>query len=230
MQRSSIVAIFERLNAAHVRYIVVGGLAVVAHGHVRFTADIDLVLDMSSENLRVALETLGMLGYTPRAPVPLGRFADAEAREGWIRDKGLTVFSLWSAAHPSTEIDLFVSSPFDDFATAHSRAAWREIAAGVEVSFASLEDLVELKRAAARPEDLLDVERLLSIRDGKPRDDRVRETQGEWEVGWDGHTLAQATRLAALPLVERIGWLEEAQLLAARLSRTAHQPRPLPDR
>lgn len=51
MQHASVVAIVEALNAAGVRYLIVGGLAVAAHGHVRFTADVDLVLDMSDGNL-----------------------------------------------------------------------------------------------------------------------------------------------------------------------------------
>jgi hypothetical protein len=45
MQRRSIEAIVQALDAANVRYLIAGGLAVVAHGHLRFTADVDLVLD-----------------------------------------------------------------------------------------------------------------------------------------------------------------------------------------
>lgn len=42
MTRSSIESLFGALNAANARYLVAGGLAVVAHGLVRFTADVDL--------------------------------------------------------------------------------------------------------------------------------------------------------------------------------------------
>ena len=229
MQLSSVVAIFERLNSANVRYLVVGGLAVVAHGHARFTADVDLVLDMSSKNLDCALRIFGELGYAPRAPVPLRLFADPGAREGWIRDKGLTVFSLWSAEHPTTEIDLFVSSPFADFDAAYTRVAWRRIAPDVDASFVSLNDLVALKRAAARPQDLLDVERLLEL-GNDVSGDRVRETEGEWEIGWDGHARAQQTRFATLPLSEKIRWLEEAQRLAEQLKAATPLPSPAADR
>jgi hypothetical protein len=164
MELGSVVAIVEALNAAGVRYLVVGGLAVVAHGYVRFTADLDLVLDMSPENLRAATDALDGLGYRPRAPVPIRDFADAAKREEWIREKGLTVFSMWSAAHAATEIDLFAAPPFGDFSAAYARAARRAVSGGVAAPFASLDDLVELKRAAGRPKDLDDVERLLAIR------------------------------------------------------------------
>jgi hypothetical protein len=67
MQGASAVAIVEGLNAAGARYLIAGGLAVVAHGHVRFTADVDIVLDMSGANLERAIRALGGLGYRPRA-------------------------------------------------------------------------------------------------------------------------------------------------------------------
>ena len=52
MERGSVEAIIAALNAANVRYLVVGGLAVVAHGHVRFTADLDLVLELQEDNVK----------------------------------------------------------------------------------------------------------------------------------------------------------------------------------
>jgi len=45
--------------------------------------------------------------------VPLADFANAKSRNTWVDDKGLMVFSLWSPAHPGTEVDLFVEEPFD---------------------------------------------------------------------------------------------------------------------
>ena len=43
MEKRSVEAIIRALNAASARYLVAGGLAVVAHGYVRFTADVDLI-------------------------------------------------------------------------------------------------------------------------------------------------------------------------------------------
>ena len=70
MQKQSVETILGALNRARVRYLVVGGLAVVAHGYVRFTADLDLVLDPERESLRRAIYALTALGYRPRAPAP----------------------------------------------------------------------------------------------------------------------------------------------------------------
>ncbi len=144
------------------RYLVAGGLAVVAHGYVRFTADLDLVLDLEESNVRGALATLAELGYRPRAPVELSEFADSTARAAWIRDKGMTVFSLYSTEHAATEIDLFAEAPLD-FQRAYACAVRMEVAPDILATFVSLDDLITLKQRAGRPQDMLDIERLKDL-------------------------------------------------------------------
>ena len=119
MDKSSVEAIVGAMNEAGVRYLIVGGMAVVAHGYVRFTADLDLILDLRDDNLRRAVDALGGQGYRPRAPVPLVDFVDAGKRAQWVREKQLTVFSLDSPRHPRTEVDLFVEAP--STSTRHTR-------------------------------------------------------------------------------------------------------------
>ena len=159
MERRSVETIVASLNRANVRYLVVGGLAVVAHGFVRFTADIDIVLDPDPAAMRRAVGALQALGYRPRAPVPFEEFADAGKRTSWLRDKGLTVFSVFSDQHPATEIDLFVQTPFD-FERVYNDADRFEVASGVEATFVSRADLIAMKRKAGRPQDLKDVAEL----------------------------------------------------------------------
>lgn len=166
VKRSSVEAIVSALNEANVRYLVVGGLAVVAHGHVRFTADVDLLLDLEESNLRRALAALESLGYRSRAPVSLESFAVAGSREKWIRDKGLTVFSLYSDQHPATEIDLFVEDPIG-FDTAYPRATTMEVGPNIDATFVCVEDLIRLKRIAGRQQDLLDIESLQELRESR---------------------------------------------------------------
>src|SRR6059036_2128896 len=113
MERRSVEAVISALNRAGVRYLVAGGLAVVAHGFVRFTADVDLVLDPEPGALRRAIDVLATLGYRPRAPVEFAEFADPGKRQAWAREKGLTVFSVFSPGHRATEVDLFLEVPFD---------------------------------------------------------------------------------------------------------------------
>lgn len=163
MERRSVEAIVRALNQAGIRYLVVGGLAVVAHGFVRFTADIDIVLDLESEELGRAIEAISALGYRARAPVEFSDFADPAKRREWVAKKGLMVFSAHSRKHAATEIDLFVESPFD-FEHAYSSALRLEVAPRVSATFIGLPDLLEMKRRAARPQDIQDVQELESLK------------------------------------------------------------------
>jgi len=63
LKLESVTAIVEALNGAGVRCLVVGGLAVVAHGYLRFTNDIDLVVQLEKGNILLAFDALGGLGY-----------------------------------------------------------------------------------------------------------------------------------------------------------------------
>ena len=155
MERSDFEVVFAALERAGVRYLVVGGVAVVLHGHPRFTADLDLVVDLDPANVLAAVGALGTLGYRPRAPVPAEALADAETRGRWIAEKGLTVFSFSSPNHPTTEIDVFVEEPFP-FAEGWARASIADLG-DVRVPVASRADLIAMKRRAGRPQDLEDV-------------------------------------------------------------------------
>jgi hypothetical protein len=153
--------VLAALNAAGVRYLVVGGVAVVLHGHLRTTADLDLVVSLEPANARRAIDAVAALGYRSRAPVPAERFADTAERAAWISEKGLTVFSLWSDRLPGLELDLFVREPFD------FEQAWaRRVTVSLDTTTATvvgLQDLLALKRAAKRPQDLADVEALEAL-------------------------------------------------------------------
>ena len=158
---SDFEAVFAALQQAGVRYLVVGGVAVVLHGYPRFTADLDLVVALDRENALGLVGAIATLGYRPRAPVQAAAFADAEARRSWIQDKGLTVFSFWSPAHPATEIDVFVAEPFP-MQPALARAVSIQLGA-LSVPVASIPDLILLKRQSARLKDLDDIQALEAI-------------------------------------------------------------------
>jgi hypothetical protein len=158
---SDLERVFAALEASGARYLVVGGVAVVLHGHLRFTADLDLAVALDRTNVDAVLGAVEGLGYRPRAPVPLRAFADPDRRADRVRTKETTVFSLWSPDLPGTEIDLFVSDPFP-FEAAWSRRLRADLE-GVVVSVAGLADLIEMKRGAGRPQDLEDVRALEAL-------------------------------------------------------------------
>lgn len=166
MKTASIKAVFRTLHEAGIRYLVVGGLAVIEHGFLRQTKDIDLVIDLERDNIVRGLEALQTIGYFPRVPVTPAQFADEELRETWIREKGMLVLNLFSEMHLETPVDIFVRHPFDF--TAEFEASLAEtIDTDVPVRFVSLPTLLRLKREAGRPHDLIDVEQL-RLREDEP--------------------------------------------------------------
>lgn len=153
--------LFRALNASGTRYVVVGGVATVLHGYARFTADVDLVLDLERVAAESAMKALAALGLRPRVPVNLEDFANERLRETWIRDKGMQVFSLFKPDDPLLAVDVFAEHPVD-FEGLYGRAEVCDLGA-VPVRIASIPDLIHLKRLADRPRDREDVEKLEEI-------------------------------------------------------------------
>jgi hypothetical protein len=156
MEKRSVEAIVAALNQHQVQYLIVGGLAVVAHGYLRFTADMDLLLAVDRENLTRAVAALKELDFRPRAPVVFEQFIDPAMRQQWAAQKNMKVFSLSSPKHPKTEIDLFLEPPID-FAAAYANAVRQEVAPNLMATFCSLSDLLALKQIAGRAVDLRDI-------------------------------------------------------------------------
>jgi predicted nucleotidyltransferase len=161
---ASIEAITRALNDAGVPFIVVGGLAVVAHGYGRQTQDIDIVIRLRPEVVRGAFRALEALGFHPRVPVTPEGFADPEQRKRWIEEKGMTVLNFHSDQHRDTPVDVFVTEPFD-FSEEYRLAVVEEIAPGAPVRILRLESLLRLKQEAGRPQDLADIAELRLLHD-----------------------------------------------------------------
>jgi hypothetical protein len=159
MKVASIEAIASALSTAEVRYLVAGGTAVNAHGYLRLTNDLDIVIHLDPDNLQRGWSALEDLGYHPTIPVTVKEFADRATREQWIREKGMQVLQLWSDRHRETPIDVFVMEPFD-FETEFSQAYWGELSPGLMVPFVRLETLIRMKDDVGRPSDVEDAQHL----------------------------------------------------------------------
>ncbi len=158
MKLASFDALVTALDRAGVRYLIAGGLAVNAHGYLRFTKDVDLVVQLIPDNAKAAFAALASIGYRPVVPVTAEQFADAKLRESWVTEKGMQVLQFWSDAHPETPVDLFVREPFP-FDPEYARATVKPLGA-VAVRFVSIPTLIAMKTTAGRPQDIIDVDQL----------------------------------------------------------------------
>lgn len=153
--------IFAALNAARVKYLVVGGLAVVLHGVSRFTWDVDLTVELTTGNVERLAKALKRLGFVPRVPAPVHGLADAAMRRDWLKRKHMSVYSFIQQKSPPRVVDILLNPP-GRFEVIHRRRltvkAW-----GIAVPLVPVDVLVKMKRAAGRPQDLLDVAALKTL-------------------------------------------------------------------
>jgi hypothetical protein len=163
MEVRSVEAIITALNEARVQYLIVGGLAVMAHGYERLTRDIDLVIGLERENIVRGLHALQAIGYHMAIPVSPEDFADESLRKSWRAEKGMVVLKLWSDTHRRTPIDVFIYEPFD-FTQEYAAARWEEVLGSLKAPVIRYETLLEMKRLAGRPQDLADIADLAEVR------------------------------------------------------------------
>ena len=151
-------SIFACLNATGVRYVCVGGIAVVLHGVDRLTADLDLVIELTPESTRKAIEALLATGFRAKIPADPCGFADPETRRAWIRDKHMQVLSFWDTTRTRPDVDIFVEYPLD-FETLYNQSVPVKLRRGT-CRIASVEHLIQMKLKAGRTKDLKDIEEL----------------------------------------------------------------------
>ena len=145
-------------------YVIVGGLAVVLHGHARLTTDLDAVVHLTDANAAKAVTVLTSLGFKPRAPVNPLDFADPIKRAYWIKEKNMRVFSFYTDQAPLFDVDLFVEHPrnFDDL---YQGSVMKELGK-LNVRVCGLDHLIQMKEESGRPKDLEDVRVLRLIKNG----------------------------------------------------------------
>jgi hypothetical protein len=162
MEVRSIETIIKALNGAKVQYLIVGGLAVSAHGYDRLTVDVDLVIGLQPDNIKRALLALNEAGWRMAIPVTAEDFADPKLRKSWRKEKNMIVLKLWSDAHRRTPVDIFVYEPFD-FKKEFARAKWEPVAGKVRAPIVCYKTLLAMKKRAGRDKDLLDIEALKKL-------------------------------------------------------------------
>ena len=131
-------------NARNVKYMVIGGYAVIQYGEPRFTKDLDLWVSTDPENATAVFEALVEFG------APLTNLSEKDfAEEGYFYQMG----------NPPVRVDILMGIPGVEFSKAWKR---RNIVQfdDIDVTFIAKEDLIIAKRAAGRPQDLLDADSL----------------------------------------------------------------------
>lgn len=149
--------ILRTLARRSIKFIVIGGVAARAHGSPSVTVDLDICYERSARNLGALAEVLQELHASLRG-ADAGLPFKIERRTLELGDH----FTLSTDAGP---LDcLATPSGTAGFADLEPHAITLEVA-GIPVKFASLEDLIRMKRAAGRPKDRIEIEVLEALRE-----------------------------------------------------------------
>jgi hypothetical protein len=156
--------ILSALAEHAVDYVLIGGLAVQTHGHVRTTVDVDVLPRPEPSNLARLADALNALGARVLNPGSEGLTIDAAM---------LPRAALWQFATRHGAIDVLNEAPgappYDDL-----RRRALEIRLGdLTLAVAGRDDLISMKRASGRPVDLDDLAALTELehRGGGPSPD-----------------------------------------------------------
>lgn len=150
--------IFETLDRHGVDYLTIGAWAVIAHGYVRATADIDVIARLDRDNMVQLAAALSELNARLRG-------VDAEKlgidpTDPEVLENGAS-FTMDTDAGP---LDFLNDVPgADDYEQMRSRARQAN-AGGVSVWVVGYDDLIRMKEASGREQDLLDIHQLRSMR------------------------------------------------------------------
>jgi hypothetical protein len=161
----------DLLSAFHahgVKYLIVGGYAVIFHAQPRATKDIDLFIKADPANARAVYAALAEFG----APLPNIRPEDFADRS-----------SLFRFGHDPRGVDILPDIPGVDFDAAWERRVEGviDMTSGLKAFFISKDDLIASKLASGRTRDLADVEDIRaasqSVEPGSPQKKSPEPTQ-----------------------------------------------------
>jgi hypothetical protein len=138
------IAVCDRLEQAGVQYVAVGGTAVVLHGFLRPSEDLDLVISRAPDNVTRAMHALMLAGFMPSLPLPMS---------------AVTVMRMFDSSQREVDVFARYAIPFEElWASAEAIQVNERV-----VRIMSRDHLLRVKRLYPRPQDLQDIAGLLAL-------------------------------------------------------------------
>jgi len=142
----------KAFEEAKIPYAVVGGYAVAFHGAPRGTFDVDFAIRWSLQNLEKVESVLTKLGLVSRIPV------DAKSiftfRDEYINNRNLIAWNFYNPVKANEQVDIIINYDLSTAATTTFHTA------SGKIQVLSKKDLIAMKRASGRPQDLEDIKAL----------------------------------------------------------------------
>jgi hypothetical protein len=186
------------------------------HGYLRYTKDIDLIIQLVPDNVERTFAALASIGYRLAAPWTTAEFADKGHRERRIAQRGDHDLAFLSDVYAESPVRVLAREMFA-FDEEYDRSLVKSIG-DLPVPVISIRTLISLKEAAGRPRDLADADQLRMV---------MQQSQGnepgadgiDWSLTtWEGSRREQLRRWAELSFDEILAAQEEMADLARRLA------------
>jgi hypothetical protein len=145
----------DALRRARVPFAVAGGYAVALHGAVRGTVDVDIVIGLKKKDFLAAENALKGLGLVPRLPVTAADVFDF--REEYVRKRNLVAWSFYDPKDPTSVLDVLIAHDLTRMSVVRVESE------GHVLPVLALSDLIAMKKASGRPQDLEDVRALKEL-------------------------------------------------------------------
>lgn len=132
------------LNSTGVEYLVVGGYALAAHGHPRYTGDLDIWVRRDEPNITRLLKALELFGF---------------GGLGLSKTDFLAPETVVQLGYPPARIDLLTSIDGVEFDACYARRVMMNVA-GIDLPIIGVAEFRANKAASGRAKDLADLESL----------------------------------------------------------------------
>lgn len=153
--------ILKAFQKQKVKYALVGGMAVNLLGSMRSTADLDILVEMSDDNLKKIVGIMKKYGYRIKQPVDPMKIADEKTRKDWIINKHMKAFNFYKEKELK-EVDIIIESPIS-FEEAQ-KDIHRVRIGSLILPVISIKHLIEMKKKTGRIVDKLDIDNLNKIK------------------------------------------------------------------
>jgi hypothetical protein len=147
--------LLSTLKDHRVEFVIIGGFSLAAHGVVRATKDVDIVPEPSPANLKRLARALSSMGAEP----DIGELGQEELGIEPNED-GLMMGGNWVLRTKHGRLDVMQDVP--------GLRSWQQLRAGAVdydgALYAGYDELISMKSASARDEDLTDIAKLKAAR------------------------------------------------------------------
>ena len=151
-----ILKVASILDKYEIPYAIVGGNAVCLHGAVRGTIDIDLITVWTLENLTSINAALKEIGLIPKLPItPKQLF---QLKDEYLKNKNMLAWNFINPNKPMEQVDVIITIDCAEVSTQKFKLN------GQTLSVISKKDLIAMKKASGREQDIEDIRALENIK------------------------------------------------------------------